>query len=114
MPSKPIYLAFLYNIGMTRRLCGVESITKEDNKKYFENSVGLFGNWHEKGYAYELPVGTLYGERVKNLTVAGRCISVDGDDMWDITRVIPVCAVTGEAAGTIAANYRSTDEINVV
>ena len=23
--------------------------------------------------------------------------------MWDVTRVIPVCAVTGEAAGTAAA-----------
>ena len=23
--------------------------------------------------------------------------------MWDLTRVIPVCAVTGEAAGTAAA-----------
>ena len=27
------------------------------------------------------------------------------DAMWDVTRVIPVCAVTGEAAGTAAALF---------
>lgn len=67
----------------------------------------------ESGYAFELPIGTLYGEKVKNLTVAGRCISVKGNDMWDITRVIPVCAQTGEAAGIIAATYTNNDEIDV-
>ena len=40
--------------------------------------------------------------KVKNLITAGRCTSVT-DSMWDIMRVIPCCAVTGEAAGTAAA-----------
>ena len=39
---------------------------------------------------------------MKNLITAGRNISVS-DELWDITRVIPVCAVSGEAAGTAAA-----------
>ena len=39
---------------------------------------------------------------MKNLAAAGRCISVT-DDMWDITRVIPVCAVSGQAVGTALA-----------
>ena len=50
-------------------------------------------------------------EEIKNLLAAGRCISVT-DAMWDITRVIPVCAVTGEAAGTAAVvsnDYASAD-----
>lgn len=34
--------------------------------------------------------------------MAGRCTSVT-DPMWDIMRVIPCCAVTGQAAGTAAA-----------
>ena len=42
------------------------------------------------------------GRRIRNLLAVGRCI-FGIDDMWDITRVIPVCAVTGEAAGTAAA-----------
>ena len=34
----------------------------------------------------------VYGKDVKNLLTAGRCISSE-TLMWDITRVIPVCAV---------------------
>ena len=106
-------IASIPQVRMTRRLCGVAEMEKSDDKKRFEDSVGLFGSWLESGYAFELPIGTLYGERVKNLTVAGRCISVKGNDMWDITRVIPVCAQTGEAAGLIAALYTDNGEIDV-
>lgn len=106
-------IASIPQVRMTRRLCGVKELRKTDNKKSVEDSVGLFGSWLESGYAFELPIGTLYGEKVKNLSVAGRCISVCGNDMWDITRVIPVCAQTGEAAGIIAATYQNNDEIDV-
>lgn len=64
--------------------------------------MGVFSNWKKPGPVYELPLSTLYGNNVKNLAAAGRCISVT-DDMWDVTRVIPVCAVSGEAAGAAAA-----------
>ena len=40
--------------------------------------------------------------KTDNLLAAGRCISALGP-CWDVTRVIPTCAVTGEAAGTAAA-----------
>ena len=43
----------------------------------------------------------LYG-KTKNLLTAGRNISVT-EDMWDITRCIPTCCVTGEAAGIASA-----------
>ncbi|MBR5883081.1 MAG: hypothetical protein IKY97_06355 [Mailhella sp.] len=33
------------------------------------------------------------------------------EDMWDVTRVIPCCAVTGEAAGIAAALGRSLDAV---
>ena len=36
--------------------------------------------------------------------MAGRCIGAT-DEMWDVTRVIPACAVTGQAAGTAAALF---------
>ena len=49
---------------------------------------------------------------MKNLLVAGRCISVT-DAMWDITRVIPDCAVTGEAAGVAAALSRDFTTIDI-
>lgn len=41
---------------------------------------------------------------MSNLLAAGRDISTS-DAMWDVTRVIPACAVTGEAAGTAAALF---------
>ena len=43
----------------------------------------------------------MYNAEIKNLITAGRSISVT-DTLWDITRVIPVCVVTGEAAGSAA------------
>ena len=100
-------------VRMTRCLCGREQLRKEDDKRRFENSVGLFGSWLERGRAFELPFGALVGKHIRNLGAAGRCISVAADDMWDITRVIPVCAVSGEAIGTAAALAEDFSAIDV-
>ena len=87
---------------MTRCIEGEYKMHDTEIRKHFGDSVGLFSDWRKAGPVYELPFKSLYSARVKNLAVAGRCISSD-DAMWDITRVIPVCAVSGEAAGTAAA-----------
>lgn len=100
-------------VRMTRMINGAYRIKKTDDKKHFDSSVGMFGSWLEKGLAFELPIETLYSPYIKNLCAAGRCITVDGDDMWDITRVIPVCAVSGEAAGVLAAVTSDFSNINV-
>ncbi len=70
--------------------------------KYFEDSIGMVSNWKTRGPVYEVPFRTLYSSKVKNLICAGRCTSVN-ETLWDVMRVIPCCAVTGEAAGTAAA-----------
>jgi hypothetical protein len=44
----------------------------------------------------------LRGVANRNLLSVGRCMSAD-TTIWDCTRVIPTCAVTGEAAGAAAA-----------
>ena len=75
--------------------------------------MSLSGNRLKSGSAYELSAGALYGRKIKNLTVAGRRVSVAGDKTRDITRVIPVCAVTGEAAGVIAAELAETCCLNI-
>ena len=54
----------------------------------------------------------LFTKSIKNLITAGRCTSVT-DSMWDIMRVIPCCAVTGQAAGTAAALTNDFSTINV-
>lgn len=98
----PVTIPTIPQIRMTRRIDGVYTMDDTEVHKFFEDSVGLFSDWRKRGPVYELPFRTLYGESVKNLICAGRCISVT-DAMWDITRVIPVCAVSGQAAGTAAA-----------
>ena len=80
--------------------------------KEFTDSVGLFPDWKKCGPIYELPFSCLKGEKIKNLLAAGRCISSD-DQLWDITRVIPVCAVSGEAAGTAAALNCDFNKIDI-
>ena len=51
-------------------------------------------------------LGTCYHSPVVPVNVratcAGRCISSEGD-AWEVTRVIPAAALTGQAAGAAAA-----------
>ncbi|MBQ9545467.1 MAG: FAD-dependent oxidoreductase [Clostridia bacterium] len=97
-------VATIPQVRMTRRLSGAFTMDEADAHKSFADSVGMFGDWRKRGPAFELPFGTLHGEMIKNLAAAGRCISVT-DALWDVTRVIPVCAVSGQAAGTAAATF---------
>ena len=98
----PVTVATVPQLRMTRKLCGEYEIASDEMHKYFEDSIGLVSDWRRRGPVYEVPFRTLYSKAVKNLTVAGRCTSVT-DGMWDIMRVIPCCAVTGQAAGVAAA-----------
>lgn len=108
----PVTVATIPQIRMTRRISGVTTLDTSDDKKYFEDSVGTFSNWKKRGPIYELPLSSLYGNKVKNLITAGRCTSAT-EAMWDVTRVIPVCAVTGEAAGAAAAVCKDFAGINI-
>ena len=98
----PTCMASIPQLRMTRRMVGLYTLDDSEMHKRFEDSIGMVSDWRKRGPVYELPFGTLRSGEVKNLLTAGRCISVT-DDMWDITRVIPDCAVTGEAAGVAAA-----------
>ena len=101
-------IATIPQLRMTRSIVGEHSLSKDDDHKYFDSSVGMVGDWRRRGPVYEVPFGCLYSDKIKNLAVAGRCVSTS-DAMWDIIRVIPCCAVTGEAAGTaLALSYDLT------
>ncbi len=107
----PVTIATTPQLRMTRRIEGLYTMTMEDDRADFPDSVGMVGNWRTRGPVYEIPFRCLYGNKVRNLITAGRCISAN-DPMWDIMRVIPCCAVTGEAAGVAAAisdDFRSLD-----
>lgn len=107
----PVTMATIPQIRMTRRIEGMYVMDDTEMHKDFDDSVGVFSDWRKRGPVYKLPFSVLHGADVPNLICAGRCISVT-DAMWDITRVIPVCAVSGQAAGTAAAlgsDFTKTD-----
>ncbi|HCX65895.1 MAG TPA: hypothetical protein DHN33_11885, partial [Eubacteriaceae bacterium] len=100
----PVSISSIPLLRMTRRLVGNYTLHDQEMHTPFEDSIGLISDWRKKGPIYEVPYRCLVGPKIKNLLVAGRNVSVT-DDMWDITRVIPACAVTGQAAGTAAAMF---------
>jgi len=104
-------ISVIPQLRMTRRMVGEYEIEKSEVHKKFDDSIGMFSSWRKKGPVYEVPFGCLYSKDIKNLLTAGRCISVK-DDLWDLTRVIPVCAVTGEAAGIACAVYADKGEVS--
>lgn len=98
----PVTMASTPQIRMTRRIVGEYELSDVEMHKYFEDSIGMVSNWKKRGPVYEVPFGTLYSAKVKNLICAGRCVSTN-ETLWDVMRVIPCCAVTGEAAGVAAS-----------
>lgn len=101
-------LATIPQLRMTRCICGAYTLDDVEDHRRFEDSIGMTGDWRRRGPAYELPLRTLHTGGLENCMAAGRIISVT-DAMWDITRVIPTCAVTGQAAGLAMA---MTDELS--
>lgn len=98
----PTLIASIPQIRMTRRIVGEYILDESEEHQFFDDSIGMISNWKKRGPVYEVPFSLLYSKLVKNLITAGRCTSVT-ESMWDIMRVIPCCAVTGQAAGTAAA-----------
>lgn len=101
-------LATIPQLRMTRCICGAYTLDDAEDHRRFEDSIGMTGDWRRRGPAYELPLRTLHTDSLNNCMAVGRIISVT-DAMWDITRVIPTCAVTGQAAGLAMA---MTDELS--
>jgi len=97
----PLWLPTIPCFRMTRRLKGRIELDETNERHVFADSVGMTGDWRKAGPVYYIPFRALHAIHTPNLATAGRCISAR--TAWDITRAIPVCAVTGEAAGTAAA-----------
>ncbi len=90
------------DLRMTRRLVGVYELTRADDHRAFDDGIGLIGDWREPGPIWSIPFRSLRAAAVPNLLAVGRCFSAD-QTVWDATRIIPGCVVTGQAAGTAAA-----------
>ncbi|MCX7004719.1 MAG: FAD-dependent oxidoreductase [bacterium] len=66
------------------------------------DAIGLVADWRKPGFVWEMPFGALLPRDVRGVLMAGRCIA-SVDDAWEVTRVIPAAAVSGQAAGAAAA-----------
>lgn len=105
-------LTAIPQLRMTRRLEGAYTLDESEDHASFPDSIGMICDWRKRGPIFEVPFGTLWHPALVNVAAAGRCISVT-DAMWDISRVIPPCAVTGEAAGLALAMSSDLSKLSV-
>jgi len=89
----------------TRKIIGKHTLRTEDAGRHFSDSIGCVNIWNFPKPVYEVPYGVLVTEKIDNIFAAGRIVSCAGGHGWEITRPIPACAVTGQAAGCSAAIY---------
>jgi len=90
-------------VRLSRLLEGVKKLTVQDIRSgaKFNDVIGYSGAY-ANAPEFQIPYGSLVPAKVENVLAAGRCISADFE-VADITRLIPVCWVTGQAAGLAAA-----------
>jgi len=100
--SYPMLIPTIAGMRMTRRLDSFPFSEFEHEGVWFTDTIGMIGNWKKVGPRYTVPYRCITGVANDNLYAAGRACSASKDG-WDLTRVIPTCAVTGQAAGIAAA-----------
>ena len=90
-------------VRLSRLLEGTKKLTNQEIRggAKFKDVIGYSGAY-ALAPEFQIPYGTLVPAKVENLLAAGRCISAEFE-VADITRLIPVCWVTGQAAGLAAA-----------
>jgi len=99
----PFLIPSYHGLRMTRRLAADFEFSEDAHERvWFPDAIGMIGNWKRPHLRYSLPYSAIAGKRNDNLYAAGRCCAAEKSG-WDLTRVIPTCSVTGQAAGTAAA-----------
>lgn len=94
-------LPFMPDFRMTRRLIGKSELIVKAGRRE-EHSIGcMIDSLHPDG-VYEFPYEGLINDTIANIAAAGRMVSATGR-AWEIARFIPACALTGHAAGAVAA-----------
>jgi hypothetical protein len=90
-------------VRLTRLLRGIRKLTLQEIRSgaRFRDVIGYSGAY-ANAPEFQIPYGCLVPAKVDNLLAAGRCVSADFQ-VADTLRLIPVCWVTGQAAGLAAA-----------
>jgi hypothetical protein len=105
----------LVGVRITRVLNSVFNVTTEGaaTSKSYEDVIGFTGSdstlvWSggsipgKQRPMWQIPYRSLLPKKVHNLLVAGRCIGFEEELMYD-AREVGTCLMTGQAAGTAAA-----------
>ncbi|MPN17824.1 hypothetical protein SDC9_165179 [bioreactor metagenome] len=98
----PLKLPLMPQFRKTYCIEGDYVLADDQNNLHFEDSIGMLPDWRKSGPVWEIPFRSLYSRRMGGLLAAGRCTAASGD-AWEITRVIPSAAMTGQVAGLAAA-----------
>lgn len=113
----------------SRRICGEYTITVDDLKAFtkFEDGIaacnydidihnpsgtGTSHFYFKDGEYYTIPYRCLLPKGIKNLLVAGRCVSATHEAQASL-RTMPTCTIMGQAAGT-AAFIAKADNVELV
>lgn len=96
------------SIRKSRQIVGKDSMMPEHVNSRREDSVGVVSDWLHRGAVYEIPYGSLFDAKIKNILAAGRVMAAH-DEVWDVMRVYSGGMCSGQAAGTAAAISASND-----
>ncbi len=99
--SYPMGLTSIPGFRVTRRLHNAFSLGECHRHVWLEDTVGFTSDWRRRGPVYPITLNSMQSDEVRNLFAVGRCLSAD-NTLVDVTRAIPTCAVSGEAAGIAA------------
>ena len=97
----PITLPSMAQFRTSRRVVCQTTMRDGQHAQHVDDSVGLVADWRKSGFVWEIPYGALVPTKVKGLLAAGRCVDSDGD-AWQVMRVIPPAAHTGQVCGVAA------------
>ena len=98
----PVHLPAMPQLRKIAHIDAEYNLTEADGGKHFEHVIGAAANWYHPDPGWEAPYEALVPKDLDGLLAAGRCIGA-GDYAWEIFRVIPAAAMTGEAAGIAAS-----------
>ena len=105
------------NFRTIRTISGVYRLRFEDAGCRFGDAIGCCGDWRKSGICFEVPYRCLVYPDIDNIVAAGRIIANADREAWEVTRVIPVAALTGEAAGISAVlqcdTHRRAQQVNI-
>ncbi len=103
-PVRLVETAPQMGVRMSRSVAALKPVTFQDFKAQtrFPDVVAVGGAWSGEHDEWQIPFGALVPKKIDNILASGRCIATDLK-MVDLVRVIPICFVTGHAAGVASA-----------